>query len=219
MTWVKRQFAVIGLGRFGSSVARTLFSMGYDVLALDISEERVQDLAKDVTHAVQGDAREEETLRAVGIRNFDVVVVAIGQDIQSSILITVLLKELGVKCVVAKAQNELHAKVLYKVGADKVVFPERDMGARLARNMVSANVLDYIQLSPDYSIAEIATYETWQGKSLRELNLRARFGINVLAIKRNKQLLVAPGADDLIEKGDILVVVGMNENIDRLERV
>lgn len=219
MTWVKRQFAVIGLGRFGSSVARTLFSMGYDVLALDISEERVQDLAKDVTHVVQGDAREEETLRAVGIRNFDVVVVAIGQDIQSSILITVLLKELGVKCVVAKAQNELHAKVLYKVGADKVVFPERDMGARLARNMVSANVLDYIQLSPDYSIAEIATYESWEGKSLRELNLRARFGINVLAIKRNKRLLVAPGADDLIEKGDILVVVGMNENIDRLERV
>jgi trk system potassium uptake protein TrkA len=131
----------------------------------------------------------------------------------------VLLKELGVKCVVAKAQNELHAKVLYKVGADKVVFPERDMGARLARSMVSANVLDYIQLSPDYSIAEIATYETWEGKSLRELNLRARFGINVLAIKRNRQLTVAPGADDLIEKGDILVVVGRNENIDRLERV
>lgn len=216
---MKRQFAVIGLGRFGSSVARTLFSMGYDVLAIDIEEERVQNLAKDVTHTVQGDAREEETLRAVGIRNFDVVVVAIGQDIQSSILITVLLKELGVKCVVAKAQNELHAKVLYKVGADKVVFPERDMGARLARNMVSANVLDFIQLSPDYSIAEIASNENWAGKTLRELNLRARFGINVLAIKRDKRLLVAPGADDPVEMGDILVVVGLNQNIDKLERV
>jgi trk system potassium uptake protein TrkA len=216
---VKRQFAVIGLGRFGSSVARTLFSMGYDVLAVDVDGERVQDLAKDVTHAVQGDAREEETLRAVGIRNFDVVVVAIGQDIQSSILITVLLKELGVKCVVAKAQNELHAKVLYKVGADKVVFPERDMGARLARNMVAANILDYIQLSPDYSIVEVATSENWEGKTLRELNLRARFGINVLAIKRDKKLIVAPGAEDLLHKGDILVVVGSNANIDQLERV
>ncbi|BCV25277.1 MAG TPA: TrkA family potassium uptake protein [Firmicutes bacterium] len=216
---MKRQFAVIGLGRFGSSVARTLFSMGYDVLAVDVDGERVQDLAKDVTHAVQGDAREEETLRAVGIRNFDVVVVAIGQDIQSSILITVLLKELGVKCVVAKAQNELHAKVLYKVGADKVVFPERDMGARLARNMVAANILDYIQLSPDYSIVEVATSENWEGKTLRELNLRARFGINVLAIKRDKKLIVAPGAEDLLHKGDILVVVGSNANIDQLERV
>ncbi|HHY92735.1 MAG TPA: TrkA family potassium uptake protein [Firmicutes bacterium] len=216
---MKRQFAVIGLGRFGSSVARTLFSMGYDVLALDVDEQRVQDLSKVVTHAVQGDAREEETLRAVGIRNFDVVIVAIGQDIQSSILITVLLKELGVKCVVAKAQNELHAKVLYKVGADKVVFPERDMGARLARNMVAANVLDYIQLSPDYSIVEIATSEAWQGKTLRELNLRARFGINVLAIKRDKALVVAPGADDVVEEGDVLVVVGSNANIDQLERV
>ncbi|MDK2926645.1 MAG: trk/ktr system potassium uptake protein [Bacillota bacterium] len=216
---MKRQFAVIGLGRFGSSVARTLFSMGYDVLAVDVDGERVQDLAKDVTHAVQGDAREEETLRAVGIRNFDVVVVAIGQDIQSSILITVLLKELGVKCVVAKAQNELHAKVLYKVGADKVVFPERDMGARLARNMVAANILDYIQLSPDYSIVEVATSENWEGKTLRELNLRARFGINVLAIKRDKKLIVAPGAEDLLHKEDILVVVGSNANIDQLERV
>jgi trk system potassium uptake protein TrkA len=215
---MKRQFAVIGLGRFGASLARTLFAMGYDVLAIDIDAERVQNLAKDVTHAVEGDAREEETLRAVGIRNFDTVVVAIGQDIQSSILTTVLLKELGVGFVVAKAQNELHAKVLYKVGADKVVFPERDMGARVARNLVSANVLDFIQLSPHYSIVEIETNESWEGKNLRDLALRARFGVNVLAIKRDKRLLVNPGADDVVEKGDVFIVVGRNESISRLER-
>ncbi|NLY50759.1 MAG: TrkA family potassium uptake protein [Firmicutes bacterium] len=216
---MKRQFAVIGLGRFGASLARTLFSMGYDVLAIDVDPERVQELAKDITHTVEGDAGEEETLRAVGIRNFDTVIVAIGQDIQSSILTTVLLKELGVANVIAKAQNELHAKVLYKVGADKVVFPERDMGVRVARNLVSTNVVDFIQLSPDYSIVEIEAEGNWEGKSLRELAFRARFGVNVLAIKREERLLASPGADDTVRKGDVLVVMGRNDSINRLEHI
>jgi trk system potassium uptake protein TrkA len=210
---------VIGLGRFGSSVARTLFDMGYDVLAIDKDEEAVQSIAKDVTHVVQADATDEETLRSVGIRNFDVAVVAIGDDIQASILVTVLLKELGVRQVVAKAQNELHGKVLHKIGANKVVFPERDMGTRLALNLVSSNIIDNIQLSPEYSIVEIASRKEWYGRTLRELNLRSRLGIYVLAIKRESELLVAPAAEDTVEADDILIVVGRNKDIDQLERV
>ncbi len=193
--------------------------MGYDVLAIDSDEETVQALAKDVTHVVQADATDEGTLRAVGIRNFDVAVVGIGDDIQASILVTVLLKELDVQYVVAKAQSELHGKVLHKVGADKVVFPERDMGTRLALNLVSSNIIDNIQLSPEYSIVEIPSKETWHGRSLHELNLRARLGIYVLAIKRGSELLVAPSAEDLIRADDIVVVLGKNKDIDQLERV
>lgn len=193
--------------------------MGYDVLAIDNDEETVQAMAKDVTHVIEADATEEETLRAVGIRNFDVGVVAIGNDIQASILVTVLLKELGVKHVVAKAQNELHGKVLHKVGADKVVFPERDMGTRLALNMVSSNIIDNIQLSPEYSIVEASSKEEWHGRTLRQLNLRARLGIYVLAIKRGDELMVAPAAEDTIEADDVVIVVGRNKDIEQLERV
>lgn len=193
--------------------------MGHDVLAIDSDEEAVQSMAKDVTHVVQADATDEETLREVGIRNFDVVIVAIGDDIQASILVTVLLKELGVKHVITKAQTELHGKVLHKVGADKVVFPERDMGTRLALNLISSNILDNIQLSPDYSIVEVSTRKEWHGRTLRELNLRSRLGIYVLAIKRESELLVAPAAEDTVQVGDILIVVGRNTDVDQLERM
>lgn len=193
--------------------------MGYDVLAIDNDKETVQEIAQDVTHVIQADATDEATLKAVGIRNFDVVVVAIGNDMQASILVTVLLKELNVKYVVAKAQNELHGKILQKVGADKVVFPERDMGTRLALNMVSSNIIDNIQLSPEYSIVEVSSKKQWYGRTLHQLNLKARLGIYVLAIKRGDELLVAPSAQDTIEADDIVIVVGKNRDIDQLERV
>ncbi|MGB9847072.1 MAG: potassium channel family protein, partial [Desulfotomaculales bacterium] len=150
-----KQFAVIGLGRFGSSVARTLAQMGYEVLAVDSDDERVSAISDEVTYAVQVDAMEEEALKSLGLRNFDVVIVAIGQEVKASILVTVMLKEMGVSKVVAKANDELHGKVLQKVGADVVVFPERDMGVRLAHALVSRNIIDQIRLSPEYSIAEI----------------------------------------------------------------
>ncbi len=189
------------------------------MLALDNDKETVQDIAQHVTHVMQADATDEAALRAVGIRNFDVVVVAIGHDLQASILVTVLLKELEVKHVVAKAQNELHGKVLQKVGADKVVFPERDMGTRLALNMVSSNIIDNIQLSPEYSIVEVSSKKEWHGQTLQKLNLKARLGIYVLAIKRGDELLVAPSAKDTIEADDIVIVVGRNKDIEQLERV
>jgi trk system potassium uptake protein TrkA len=215
----KKQYVVIGLGRFGSSVAKTLYSLGNDVLAIDSEENLVQEISDSVTHAVQLDATDENALRSLGIRNFDVAVVTIGSDIQSSAMVTLIIKELGVKYLIAKAQNELHAKVLYKIGADRVVLPEKDMGVRVAHNLVSSNILDYIELSPDYSIAEIVSPREWSGKTLRELNARAKYGINIMAIKREDGVNIAPGAEDAIQDGDIIVAIGGSEELSRLENM
>ncbi|SHM11840.1 trk system potassium uptake protein TrkA [Caldanaerovirga acetigignens] len=214
-----KQFVVIGLGRFGSSVAKTLYKLGYDVLGIDISEEIVQSLADSITHAVQADATDENTLKALGVRNFDVGIVSIGDDIQASILVTLILKEIGIKYVIAKAQNDLHGRVLYKIGADRVVFPERDMGVRVAHNLVASNILDYIELSPEFSIVELEAFPEWYDKTLGELKMRKNYGLNVMAIKRGEEVIVSPGAEDLITKGDILVVVGQNKDIEKLEKL
>lgn len=144
-----KSFAVIGLGRFGMSVAKTLAAMGCEILAIDSDEHKVQEIAAKVTHAVQADAKDEDVLRALGVQNADVVIVATTQDIQTSILVTVMIKEMGVKTVVVKAKNELHGRVLQKIGADKIVYPERDMGIRVAHNLVSKSIIDYIELSPE----------------------------------------------------------------------
>jgi trk system potassium uptake protein TrkA len=174
-----KQYVVIGCGRFGTSVATTLYLLGHEVMAVDKNYDIVQDIADKVTHAVQADAIDENTMRSLGIRNFDIAVISIGSDVQASTMATLIAKELGVKHVICKAQNELQAKVLYKIGADRVVFPERDMGVRVAHNLVSENVLDHIELDPHYSIVEIVTPSDWIGKSLMELDLRAKYGINV----------------------------------------
>jgi trk system potassium uptake protein TrkA len=214
-----KQFAVIGLGRFGSSLARALCRMGYEVLAIDTSEENVNDIMDEITYAVQMDALEESALKSMGIRNFDVVSVAIGQDIQASILVTVMLKEMGVKKVIAKAQTELHGKVLEKVGADLVVFPERDMGERLAHTLIAAdNIMDLINLSPDYSIIELKTPPGFIGKTLQEAALRKEYGITVIAIRRGKEVIISPEAKQVIRENDILVTIGRNEKLKKLER-
>ena len=189
------------------------------MLAVDSDEEVVQNISDSVTHSVQVDANDENSLRALGIRNFDCAVIGIGDNIQSSILATVLVKELGVKYVITKATNALHAKVLYKIGADRVVFPERDMGERVAHNLVSSNILDYIELSPDYSIAEVVSPVEWHGKTLRELNIRARYGISVMAIKRNNDIDISPSADNIIEPGDIIVAIGSIQELNTLENL
>ena len=205
---MRKQFVVIGLGRFGTSVAQTLSTLGHDVLAMDKDEHAVQVIMQDVTQAVQADARDEETLRALGVRNFDVAIVAIGDDLEANILITLMLKEMGVPYVVTKAQNALHGKVLEKIGADKIIYPEQDMGFRLANNLVRTNVMDFIELSLDYSIFEIIASSQFVGKNLGELNLRAVYGLNVVAIKQNAdQIVIAPGANAVVKEKDILVVV------------
>jgi trk system potassium uptake protein len=213
----KKQYVVIGLGRFGTSVAKTLYSLGHDVLVIDSNEDAIDEIAESVTHAVQMDAIDEGALRSLGIKNFDVAVITIGTDIQSSIMVALLVKELGVKHIIAKAHNELHAKVLYKIGVDRVVLPERDMGVRIAHNLISSNILDFIDLSPDYSIVEIVSPEEWTGKTLRGLNARAKYGINVMAIKRENGINISPGADDYIEPGDVIVAIGGSEELRKLE--
>lgn len=208
-----KQFAVIGLGRFGASVARTLARMGYEVLAVDADVEKVNEITEEVTYAVQVDAMEEEALKSLGLRNFDVVVVAIGQEIKASILVTVMLKEMGVPKIVAKANDELHGRVLQKVGADVVVFPERDMGVRLAHGLVSRNILDQIHLSPDYSIVEVVTPARFIGKTLEESALRQKYGVTVLAIRRGEEIIISPGARQVIQEGDVLVAIGRDERL------
>lgn len=214
---MRKQFVVIGLGRFGTSVAQTLSTLGHDVLAMDKDEHSVQVIMQDVTQAVQADARDEETLRALGVRNFDVAIVAIGDDLEANILITLMLKEMGVPYVVTKAQNALHGKVLEKIGADKIIYPEQDMGFRLANNLVRTNVMDFIELSLDYSIFEIIASSQFVGKTLGELNLRAVYGLNVVAIKQNAdQIVIAPGANAVVKEKDILVVVCNKKSLAKL---
>lgn len=211
-------FAVIGLGRFGSSVATTLSALGHSVLGVDSDESRITGIMNQVTKVVQVDATDEESLRSLGLKNMDAVIVAVGQDLQASILVTLLLKDMGVKYVVAKASGDLHGKVLTKIGADRVVFPEKEMGARVARNLASTSILDYIELSPHVSIMEITAGGGLVGKTLRQLDFRNKFGVNVLAIKHDEEVNVAPRADDLIEHGDVLVVLGSNHNLERVGR-
>ncbi len=212
-----KQFVVIGCGRFGASVAKTLCKLGYDVLVVDKDPEKIQELAEFVTHAVQADAIDENALRTIGVRNFDVAIVTIGSDIQASIMGTLIAKDLGVKKVIAKAQNELHGKVLYKIGADKVIFPERDMGVRVAHNLVSSNILDVIEFAPDYSIIEVVAMEEWEEKTLKELKLPNKYGVSVMAIKTGDKINISPYADDVVKKGDILIIIGHNDSLKLLE--
>lgn len=214
---MSKQYAVIGLGRFGSSVATELYQLNNDVIGIDLDENRIEENIHNVTHAVQADATEEAALKSLGLGNYDVVVIAIGENIQASILASLIVKELGVETIVVKAQNNLHSKVLYKIGVTKVIFPERDMGLRVAHNLVAPNILDYIELSDDYSIVELLSSEKIIGKSLVELDIRAKFGCNVIALKNGEEINIAPNADDLIAKGDVLVVIGSKKNLQHFE--
>ncbi|MFO7941426.1 MAG: TrkA family potassium uptake protein [Bacillota bacterium] len=211
-----KEFVVIGLGRFGGSLASTLYSMGYGVMGIDADEETVNRCKESCTHVVQADATDEATLRSLGVTNFDVAVVSIGHDMQASILVTLSLKELGVPMVIAKASSEIHGKVLKRIGADQVVFPERDMGVRLANRLAVDNVVDYLEITPEVSIVEINATKDMVGKTLRQLDIRANRGINIVAIRRaNHEVLVPPGPDEPLQSGDILVALGSNENVRR----
>ena len=212
-----RQFAVIGLGRFGSNMAKALSKMGYEVLAIDKNQHKVQEFSDEVTHVVQADTTDENALRELGILNFDVVVVAIGEDVQANVLTTLQLKEIGVNFIVATSRNSLHTKLLEKVGADRIVAPERDMARRVAYNLASTSVMDYIELSPRFSIVEITAPKAFQNKTIAESNIRAKYGINVVAIKRGEDLIISPLPSEKIIKDDIVVVVGENESINGLE--
>ena len=203
-----KSFVVVGLGRFGTQAARRLCQQGCEVLAMDTSSELVQQLSDDVTQAVVGDARDKEVLRALGVKDFDCAIVAIGASLADSVLATMNLKEIGVPYIVCKAHDETHRQVLKKLGADRVVIPEQENADRLAKSLSSPNVLDYIELSDDYGIIEVPAPAPWQEKSLIELNIRAKLGVNILAVKRDGGITVSPSADFRIAQGDVLVVLG-----------
>ena len=210
-----KSFLVIGLGRFGAAVAQELSALGQEVLALDIDAENVQHISDQVTQAIQGDAQDEAVLRSVGARNFDCCVVAVGADMEASILITVMLKEMGAKYIVAKAMTPIHARVLERVGADRVVLPEIDMGQRLAQRLARTNVVDYIGVSDEFSIVEIHPPRSWVGNSLGKLGVRAKHQINVLAIRHGEggQVDVNPQPYKVIGPDDLLIVIGTNEQV------
>ena len=222
-----RQFAVIGLGRFGASLAQTLSKKGKEVIGIDSSEQIVQEMSEMISQAVCVDARDDKALKALGVQDVDVAVVAIG-DLEASILITLTLKGMGIKEIVAKAMSDDHKTVLSKIGATRIVMPERDMGHRVANSLVSPQVLDHIDLSGDSSIVEIISPPDFVGKTLRELDIRAKHGINVIALKRKvkglgeskerEKIEVAPKADEAIKADDVLVVIGSNEYIDKLKK-
>lgn len=203
-----KSYVVIGLGRFGSQVARQLCALDCEVLAMDISSELVHQIAGDVTHAVVGDGQDKEVLKALGVRNMDCAIIAIGDNLGASVLTTMNMKELGVPYVVCKAHDDTHRRVLQKLGADRVVIPEQEQAFRLAKSLSSPNVLDYIELSEDYGIVEVPAPKAWWGKSLRELNVRAKLGVNILAVRHNGEINVSPTADFQISEGDILIVLG-----------
>lgn len=213
-----KQFLVIGLGRFGMSVATTLSDAGYEVMAVDNDEETIQEISSVVTHAVEADVTDIDVLKSLGVKNFDVAIVGIGRDIQSSIMVTLLLKEIGIKYVIAKASSDLHVKVLEKLGADRIISPEQDMGVRIANTLMSGNIVEHIQLSPEYSIVEIVSLPEWNGKTIRELNMRANYGINIIAIERDSHINITPGPDFPLDENDVLVVVGTNDKIQKLEQ-
>nr|WP_106783933.1 TrkA family potassium uptake protein [Lysinibacillus timonensis] len=212
---MKKEFVVIGLGRFGGSIVQELVRLGADVMAIDAHAERVDEYAKIATQAIIADSTDEEVIKSLGIRNFEHVIVAIGENIQASILTTLILKELGVKQVTVKAQNDYHAKVLKRIGADYIIHPERDMAIRLANNMMSHNVLDYLELSDEHSIMEIKANDRIAGFSILDLNIRANYGINIVGIKRDDTIVISPNADEKILLGDILLVIGADVDINR----
>lgn len=212
---MRKEFVVIGLGRFGGGIVRELISLGANVMAIDFSEERVAEFASIATQIVIADTTDEAAIKSLGLWNFEHVIVAIGEDIQASILTTLILKELGVPLITVKAQNDYHEKVLLKIGADHVVHPERDMGIRIANNLMSSNVLDYLELSDEHSIMELKAVDKIAGKSLIELDVRAKYGVSIVGIKRGEEIMVSPDPNEPILLGDILIVIGADVDINR----
>lgn len=213
-----KTFVVIGLGRFGTAVALELCELGHEVLAIDSVEENVLAVADHVTHAVTGDARDPAVLRSLGVRNYDCAIVAVGADVGNSALITLNLKDMGLKQVICKAQSHVHRKVLQKIGADKVVFPEHEMGVKLAQSLSSSNVVNFIELSDDFGIVEMDVPKSWQGKTIRDLDIRAKHHVNIIAIRKinTSELKIAPGGDYVLEPKDVAVTLGRNDDISRL---
>ena len=214
-----KSYVVIGMGLFGEALAKQLCKLGAEVLAMDLRSDLVQQVANDVTHAVVCDAQDKDVLRSLGVGHMDCAVIAIGDDLAASVLITMNLKELGVPYIVCKAKNEIHRRVLEKLGVDRVVIPEQENAQRLGRSLHSHNVLEYIELSEEYGILEIPAPSGWVGKTLKELNVRAKLGVNIIAVQNNGKTNVSPSADYEIRKEDVMVVLGDNYSLEAVQKL
>ena len=214
-----KSYIVIGLGRFGSQAAKRLYEYGCEVLAIDREPDLVQPVSNLVTQAVVADARDKEVLRALGAKDFECAIVAIGDNLADSGLATMNLKELGVPYIVCKASDETHRQVLLKLGADRVVIPEQEHADRLAKNLSSPNVLEYIELSEEYGIIEIPAPKSWVGKTLKELNVRAKLGVNIIAVEKGRNINVSPLADYCIAAEDIMVVLGDTTALEAVQKL
>lgn len=213
---MKKQFVVLGLGSFGASVAVTLQQLGCDVVAVDQDMERIEDVADKVTYAMQADIGNPELFQSLGAKSFDGIVIASSENLEGSIMATLAAKEAGIPYILCKAHNKRYAQVLRKVGADAVVFPEKEMGKRIAKNLVSANLADWIALSPDYSVVEAAIPKKWIGKTLKELDVRKSYEVNVVGIKEGERVEITPDPDMPLREGMILMLVGANEALKRI---
>lgn len=211
-----KEYIVMGLGRFGRSVAMQLEANGCSVLAVDRDENRVRQIAEHVTLAMQVDISDEEALAELGGRNFDGAIIAIGHSLEASVLASIWAREQGIGKIIAKAYDETHGKILAKLGVDEVVYPEVEMGINLANNLVFSGLFDAIELTAEYSIADIDAPDSWEGRNLRELKLRERYGVNVVGVKRNGELRINPPADSPSHKGDIFVLLGKNSALEKL---
>ena len=214
---MKKQIVVIGLGRFGSSVCKELHGMGHEIMAIDTDPEKVDALRDYASFTVIADATDKNQLNSLGVRNFEHAIVAIGDDLQASVLCTLMLKELGLPKVWVKARDLQHEKILHKVGADRVIQPEKEMGIRVAHHVDSESIVDYIDLSQDYSIIELVASSKMANKNLVDLNIRKEFNCIVLAIKKQEEVNIAPAIDEVIEQSDVLIVMGHKDDLKRLE--
>ncbi len=212
---MRKQYAVFGLGSFGESVAVALQELGCEVVVVDNHMERIEDISPYVSYAVQADIEDPEVIRSLGARNLDGVVVAVADDMEASIMATLVSKEIGVPYVLAKAKNDLHAKVLKKIGADSIIFPEKEIGQSVARNLVSGEFVDWISLSPDYSITEIAVPEKWIGKSLSEIDVRRTKDVNVVGVRIGEKIQVTIDPEEPLQKEMMLIMIGSNEALEK----
>ena len=213
----RKQCIVIGLGRFGFSVAENLASLGNDVLTIDINEDNVRRISDKVSHAIQADIKEENLVKSLGLKDFDVAIVAIGEDVEASCMAIIALKKEGVKYIVAKAKSKTTGKILEAVGADRVIYPERDMGTRVAYNIFSSNIIDFFEFSNEYSIVEIYAPSWTVGKSIQELHIRDKYHVNIVAIKNKNHINADVQANTIIEPNDILIIIGKDKNIQNLK--
>lgn len=215
---MKKQYAVFGLGNFGRSVALTLESLGCDVVVVDKSAEKIQEIADFVSYAMRADVSDADVLKSLGARNLDGAVVAVSENMEASIMATIISKELGIPYVMAKAKNDLHATILEKIGADNIVYPERDMGSRVAKNLVSTAFAEWIELSPNYSLVERVIPTEWEGKSLVELKLRERYHINVVGLIIDGSVNVEINPNEPIPPKTIMILIGSNNRLEKMER-